>query len=268
MRAEELERRLAAWRVPGPTPEETEALVARVLALPRPGAFRRVLERERGGAVPFGGTLRAVLQVTLAQAGFFRPWCWLASAVTVAGGLVFLRLSGSSATVLLGALVPAITALGVAYAFRAADSGAWEIELACPISPTQLALGRLVVVVAYDIALGLAASLVVWWGTPPLLLSALILSWLVPLLLTASFTLYLCLCLPVGGVAAGVLAASFWVIQVAVRRAGLAVSLFVLPGDAGRLPLHALALAAAVLFGLAALRAAGMATLRPAGDGR
>ncbi|MDQ7793323.1 MAG: hypothetical protein RDU89_02755 [bacterium] len=252
-----LTRALQAWRVAAPTPGQTEELVALVRNLPRPGPFRVQMERERGARPSTGGSPLGILQLTLAQVGFFRPWFWLASLVTVAGGLAFIVLTGSSATTLLATLVPVLTALGVAHAFRAAGSGAWEVEMACPISPVHLTLGRLVVVVAYDILLGATASLVVWWGSPPLLLSALVLSWLTPLLLTASFALYLCVVLPLSAGAAGALAAGFWVAQVLVRRLGLGVSLFAGPGDPAWPLLQVVGLAVAGFFTLMSLRQAG-----------
>jgi len=260
-----LERELDAWRVEGPTPAETEALAGFVEGLPAAGVFRIVLERDRRSrgkdllapqmlpSIP-----SAVLRAALAQTGVFRLWFWLASVATVAAGLIFLVLSGVDSAACLATLTPLLTAFGVSHAFRAANTEIWEMEMACPVNPVHMALGRLLTVVAYDIVLGVGASLVVWWGRPPLVLTSLILTWLAPLLITAALTFYLCLHPRLNSPAAAALTAGFWAVQVLMRKAGTALSLFARPGDEGWVAIQLLNLAVACLVLVAAVR-----SLRP-----
>ena len=71
-----------------------------------------------------------------------------------------------------------------------------ELELVCPPSPLQLVMARLVIVLGYDVGLGLALGLVLWAGGAEHVL-ALTLSWLMPLLLVVGLALLLSLRLPV-----------------------------------------------------------------------
>ncbi|HCJ10661.1 MAG TPA: hypothetical protein DHW14_05790, partial [Clostridiales bacterium] len=207
-------RELMRWRVAGPTPAETRDLAGFVEGFPTAGAFRAVLEREGRRRTdelsPLAPRPSTVLQAASAQTGLFKTWFWLASAATVAAGVLFLAVTDTDAVSCLAALTPLLAVFGVAYAFRAANTGAWEMEMSCPVSPVHMTLGRLVVVVTYDILLGVGASLAVWWGSPPAVLSSLIVTWLVPLFITASLTFYLCLNPRLGSSVAAGLTAGFW----------------------------------------------------------
>jgi len=87
---------------------------------------------------------------------------------------------------------PFLAYLGTSIAFRGTTARALECELVCPPSPVQLALARLVVVLGYDVALGLALSLALWVGGTEQV-AALMLSWFMPLLLVAGLALALSL---------------------------------------------------------------------------
>ncbi len=93
---------------------------------------------------------------------------------------------------LLRASGPFLAYLGTIIAFRGAAVRALECELVCLPSPVQLALARLVIVLGYDVGLGLALSLALWAGGASQVL-ALTLSWLMPLLLVAGLALLLSL---------------------------------------------------------------------------
>jgi hypothetical protein len=93
---------------------------------------------------------------------------------------------------LLRAMGPFLAYLGAVVAFRGTAEHMLEFELVCLPSPAQLALARLVIVLGYDICLGLALSLALWAGGSAQVL-ALTLSWLMPLLLVAGLALLLSL---------------------------------------------------------------------------
>jgi len=117
-----------------------------------------------------------------------------------------------------------------------------------------------VVVVTYDILLGVGASLAVWWGSPPAVLTSLIVTWLVPLLITASLTFHLCLNPRLRSSAAAGLTAGFWAAQVLIRKTGVALSLFARPGDEGWAAVQVVSLAGAALLLWASVRSL---SLRP-----
>ncbi len=101
----------------------------------------------------------------------------------------------------LQALGPLLAFLGISSAFRGAGLRTLESELACPPSPLQLVVARLVVVLGYDVGLGLclAAGL---WRLGDASFWAVTLHWLMPLLLVAGLALLLSLRVS-SGLAAG-----------------------------------------------------------------
>lgn len=88
-------------------------------------------------------------------------------------------------------LAPPLAVLSVGHAFRRAlDSGMAELELACPVHPIELALGRLIVVGGLSL---LPALLLVPWNTGQTLLPGVavgsLLDWFAPLLVSSSVSL-------------------------------------------------------------------------------
>jgi hypothetical protein len=134
-----------------------------------------------------------------------RPSFWLASAlITLLGLLVVLPADAGQYQAELQAFVlrasgPLLAGVGIAGIFRSARLGVLEIEMSCPISPLRLTLARLVVVLAYDLLLGLLMSLAFWlqaaWTqqaeATAANLTVLTLHWLAPLLLVAGLCLAL-----------------------------------------------------------------------------
>ena len=106
-----------------------------------------------------------------------------------------------------------------------------EFELVCPPSLLQLTIARLVIVLSYDVGLGLLLSLFFWIDRSGDILN-LTLSWLMPLLLVAGLALLLSLWMKVR--AAALLAYSGWLaalmVSVAGRAAGYAAPLLSLSG--------------------------------------
>jgi hypothetical protein len=134
----------------------------------------------------------------------FGPAFWLVSAlVTLVGAVAVLSLSReqggpdmTTQVLLLRASGPFLAYLGTIVAFRGTASRVLELELVCLPSPLQLALARLVVVLGYDVGLGLAFSLLLWVSGAGQVLD-LLLSWFMPLLLVAGLGLVVSLRFPI-----------------------------------------------------------------------
>jgi hypothetical protein len=124
----------------------------------------------------------------------------------------------------LQALGPLLAFLGISSAFRGAGLRTLEYELACPPSPLQLVVARLVVVLGYDVGLGLCLAAGLWrYGGESFL--AVILHWLMPLLLVAGCALALSLRVP-SGLAAGLAYASWLtILAIATLEAQMQTSL-------------------------------------------
>ena len=183
--------RLSEWQAPRPSPADTQRLLVRLAtALPALSPVRQAIRahRQRQGA-----GVRWLLATARIQVSLFGPAFWLVSAlVTLLGAGVVLSKVLPDQGLLLRASGPFLAYLGTSIAFRGTTARALECELVCPPSPLQLALARLVVVLGYDVALGLALSLALWVGGTEQV-AALMLSWFMPLLLVAGLALVLSL---------------------------------------------------------------------------
>ena len=148
--AEAVLARLATHLVPLPTAADTEALIDRLRPLlpqPAPRRFR-----------DFGLSREPVALLLRAQLQHFRPAWWLASLAFVLLGLLAgpsLAARGLSPAV----LAPPLVIGGVLYGFRSLRGAALEIELSCPVTPAQVALGRMLVPLLYYLVLGAVAIL-------------------------------------------------------------------------------------------------------------
>jgi hypothetical protein len=183
--------RLSEWQAPRPSSADTQRLLVQLAtALPALSPVRQAIRahRQRQGA-----GVRWLLATARIQVSLFGPAFWLVSAlVTLLGAGVVLSKVLPDQGLLLRASGPFLAYLGTSIAFRGTTARALECELVCPPSPVQLALARLVVVLGYDVALGLALSLVLWVGGAEQV-AALMLSWFMPLLLVAGLALALSL---------------------------------------------------------------------------
>lgn len=208
--------RLTEWQAPTPTAADTHALLTRLTPLlssvsPVRQALRTRQQSQRRA-------LFSLLETARVQVSILRLSFWLLSAlVTFLGVVAVLYLREDQAQAfLLRALGPFLAYLGATSAFRGAGLRVLEFELACPPSPAQLALARLLLVLSYDAGLGFALGLALWAaGTGSFLM--LTLFWLMPLLLVAGLALLLSLRLPVQAAAA--LAYGGWLAALVLERA-------------------------------------------------
>jgi hypothetical protein len=184
-------QRLAEWQAPTPSVADTQHLLARLAPeLPTLSPVRQAIrERQQRQSTH----LSWLLDTARTQVSLFGPAFWLVSAlVTLVGAVVVLSGALPDQELLLRASGPFLAYLGTTVAFRGVTVRMMECELVCLPSPVQLALARLVVVLGYDVALGLMLSLTLWAGGSTQVL-ALTFSWLMPLLLVAGLALLLSL---------------------------------------------------------------------------
>lgn len=194
-------RRLSAWQAPQPSPLETQRLLAKLTReLPALSPVRQAIRaRQQRPAA----SLLQLLATARTQVSLFGVAFWLVSAlVTLVGAVVVLSgVPSLGQDLLLRAGGPFLAYLGTIIAFRGLRERVLECELVCLPSPVQLALARLVIVLGYDLSLGLALLLALWSGGTAQVL-ALLLSWFMPLLLVAGLALLLSLRLSIQSAAA------------------------------------------------------------------
>jgi len=202
-------QRLTEWRAPHPDPADTQRLLARLsIELTVMSPVRQAISEYREHRMSF------LLATARAQVSLFGLRFWLLSAfITAIGAAVVLSKVLPDQLVVLRASGPLLAYLGTIVAFRGRGSRVLELELVCLPSPLQLTVARLVIVLGYDIALGLALSLALWVGGAGQVLE-LTLSWLMPLFLVAGLALLLSLRLSVE--AAASLAYASWLAVLAL----------------------------------------------------
>jgi hypothetical protein len=175
-----LVRRLPNWSAPAPTAQETDRLM-QALAPSLP------MRRSVHGWALTGWLLRAQLRVVQQE-------IWLASALVMVLGLfVTLMLQPGPAPEMLPMVwvAPLVAAVGVAFLYGPTADPALEIELAAPVSPRLVVLARLLLIFAFDLALGLLSSIVLvllhsGWSLWPL-----VLLWLAPMTFLAALAFLL-----------------------------------------------------------------------------
>ena len=185
---------LDEWQAPIPTPAESEQLSKDLmLSIPARSSIRHALNGSRRG---MWHKLVFLLKLVRSQVSLLRPSFWLISALIVLlGCLLILNETNLSQAVVLQIVGPLLCYLGATSAFRGLELNTLELELACPPSPRQLTIARLVIILSYDIILGLTASLLLLSqaGDGLMMLSLL---WLAPLLLVYGLTLLLSFRIP------------------------------------------------------------------------
>ncbi|HZU71068.1 MAG TPA: hypothetical protein VFA09_27580 [Ktedonobacteraceae bacterium] len=211
-------QRLAEW----PERRITSADRGRLLsvleqAMPLHSAVRQAI-RER---MVQRSRLITLLHTARAQVSVQHPPFWIFSLLIVLiGAIVELSTQNPLTIAWLRALAPLLAYLSVTSAFRGVRLHTLEWELACPPSALQLIVARLVVVLGYDVSLGVLLSLVGWiHGNGSFLVVTLY--WLMPLLLVASLALVLSLWLSI--LLATVLAYSSWLLLVVLSTGYLGI---------------------------------------------
>jgi hypothetical protein len=201
-------RRLDEWLAPHPSPADTQQLLAKLAhTLPSRSPVRQAIrERQRRSVASIIG----LLDIARTQVSLFGLSFWLVSAlITFAGAVAVLSTAGptpdaqqfAAQEAVLRASGPLLAYLGAVIAFRGTGARVLECELVCLPSPLQLALARLVIVLSYDITLGLTLCLSLVAGGAGDVLT-LMFSWFMPLLLVTGLALLLSLRLSIQTAAA------------------------------------------------------------------
>jgi len=213
---EELAHLLDRVKAPAPSEAETSSLIDKLAPLleEEPVAkpsFRVRLEQER--QVTRGGWwLRQLIGPQLSLLG--TPFMILSAVFMVLGFLltpILLPLDVWAPAV----VAPLLAGWGTLFAFRSAHYRVREMELSAPISPVQLALSRLLLVLVTDtIVAAMASGLFVVWRLPlsPWLV---IFSWFVPLVFAGSIALALSFYMEMPQ--AALLLLLLWALQIAGR---------------------------------------------------
>jgi hypothetical protein len=204
---------LARWTA-NPTPTETHDLVQRLSSmLPAPVPVRTAARARAGLTDELEYMIRvAASQTTVLHAGF-----WIGSLVVIAiGSLVAATQQDGSRSVALLLSGPLLAYLGAAVGFRAESLGVLEFEFACPITPRQLTLARLGVIVGYQTVAGMVMS-VVFAAAIGTTVQHLVAIWLAPLLLGTGVTLICSLRFPIVWAGAAVYAGWIGLVVLAWR---------------------------------------------------
>lgn len=240
--------RLSEWQAPESTPADTARLLARLKPLlPTVSPVRQAIHTRQARR---RGRLSVLLETACIQVSILHLTFWLLSLVVIVAGAAAILSAPLDQSLLLRAIGPFLAYLSTTTAFRGASLRVTEFELTCPPSPVQLAIARLVIVLSYDLGLGLLLSLVLWAaGSGSFLI--LTLHWLMPLLLVAGLALLLSLRL--GVYTAAALAYGGW-LAFLVLDSGFIQSDFS--------PLIPLTIGAEVVIGLVGLASLAIALLR------
>lgn len=164
-------------------------------ALPRTAGQRLAnriwLEGKRRAAGSLTRRATDLLSLGRAQVRLFSVGFWLVSfAIMLAGTAVEAAGLDPERVLAFYLAAPLLAYTATAAAFRGQHHGPYELELATPVSPRELLLVRLLVILGYDIAIGVIAS-VPLAVTGQAMLGPLTINWLSPLLLATGATLLL-----------------------------------------------------------------------------
>ncbi|MBX3062227.1 MAG: hypothetical protein KF726_04580 [Anaerolineae bacterium] len=139
-------------------------------------------------------SLQNWLRLVHTQAALFEPAFWLASGLVFALGLILALLQENGLLILAFIYAaPVLTTAAVAYAFRPATRGLWELEQLSPVRPIELLYARLVLVLAINSIIALVLLCLIWANAPGVILWRLLIAWFGPMLGIASVALYLSL---------------------------------------------------------------------------
>jgi len=179
---------------------------------------------ERRGPALLGGarTLASLLwQLTRAQVRLVPRGVWIASALTMLGGIVLAlvvaadprdSLRALHAAYVLGIFAPLVAAIGAAYVYGPQSDAGLELALATPTSPRLVLVTRLVLVVGFDLLLStLGSVLLVLSGRGTL--ASIVGVWIGPLLLLSAVSLVLSLLISAVGAVTGAIV--MWVSRLA-----------------------------------------------------
>lgn len=182
------------------------------------------LEAMRAPSGSWARRLAEVLRVGRAQVSLFGLPFWIVSiAVVLAGAAAVATGLDPGRTLVFYLAAPVLACVASWTAFRGQSLGPQELELSTPVSARELVLVRLFLILGYDIAIGLVATIpLIAMGTSTI--GAITLTWLSPLILATGATLVISAWTPVERAAALVYAGWVTGVLVVSRLSSLASS--------------------------------------------
>ncbi len=192
------EKELASWRA------VSEASISASKSAPEPSGWiveRALAEIERqesmypSGHPSLASHLSLAWQLLRGQMPLVRREIWIASPLTMAVGflLALMTLNSGGAGLTLALFAPIVAALGVAFIYGPENDPSLEITLSTPTSPRLVLLARLTLVYGYDLALALAATVVLAVVQGAVDVWPLISLWIGPMLFLSALTMLLSL---------------------------------------------------------------------------
>jgi anti-sigma factor RsiW len=172
--------------------------------------------REARGRGPLAGRLRRrvawLIEFAVAQVPIVRHDIWAASAVVMAigAGVSLVPFRGGPGDTL-SLFAPLAAAIGIAMIYGQENDPSIEVALATPVSPRLVVVARLVDVLAFDLALALAASALLAAVDGSGLVLPIVGLWLGPMLLLGCLSLMLSLI--VGTPGAILVAGALWLLR-------------------------------------------------------
>jgi hypothetical protein len=212
-----------ALRPDAPPPDAVAVMLRRAAAEPEPVRRRR-------------GHLAFAAQLLTAQMRLIRISVWLASALTMAFGVLAMLAphQGGLPESVLAMIAPFVAAAGIAGVCGPERDPGFELMAATVTSPRTVLVARVALVFAYDLVLAFAASLaLVAMGLDTSGLGALIDAWLGPMALLSS--LCLLLAVAVGTTTAITAGLALWVARLLVPSLALGTHWLVPVADAVKL---------------------------------
>lgn len=140
--------------------------------------------------------LSLALQILVGQLPLVKKKIWVASAVTMAFGVAVSLLTavGTTTTGMVFSLfAPIVAAVGVAFVYGPENDPSLEVALSTPTRPRLILLSRLTLVYGYDLALALAATVVLATVSERLNPWPLVLLWIGPMLFLSALALLISL---------------------------------------------------------------------------
>jgi hypothetical protein len=175
------------------------------------------------------------VQLLFSQMRILRREIWQASALVLALGLLAtltLTNPAGSDLFLFSALAPLVAAVGVAILYSDISRSMLEIEEASRASGPLLLLARLTLVFGFNLAFGLAGSLILALFYTPMPFVALILSWLAPMTFLCGLAFFLSITTSDALLASGI-SLLLWLVHLLLRNfdgAEIWLQLAALPG--------------------------------------
>ncbi len=153
-----IKNKLNKYTIPPMESGKTENLIHMLKDhMPEPESFRSLMEKERINV----NTLRYILSIVRPQVNLVQPFFWVTSLFLILLA-VFYSISvrdGNALPLIL--IAPPIAGLGISYMFRA-DNSIRQMEKSSTLGLYETSLGRIFLVIGYDIVLLLAAIIILW----------------------------------------------------------------------------------------------------------